>query len=60
VDHLSLAGAIACSARAADGGNQEMLVSGSMWNAGVAANHCKIVMNHIRICNINHEIFQNQ
>jgi hypothetical protein len=60
VGHLSLAGANTCSARVADGGNQEMLVRGSMWNVGVAASHCRIAMNRLRIHHINHKNSQNQ
>jgi len=30
-------------------------VRGNMWNAGVAANHCRIAMNRLRIHHINHE-----
>jgi len=60
VGHLNLAGVNTCSARVADGGNQEMLVRGSMWNAGVAANPYRIAMNRLRIHHINHENSQNQ
>jgi len=60
VGHLNLPVANTCNARAAEDGNQGMLVSESMWNADVAANPCRTAMNRPKSHHINDENSQNQ
>jgi hypothetical protein len=48
-----------CNVHVAGVGSQGMLVSGIMWNAGVAASRYKTAMNRLRVHRINHEKLKN-